>query len=1275
MHGKGHADSARTTCFHVVVSGMSTQSQTAQASGSHELKAEDPEFRLDKTVLPSFYDLYFEPHPTGLIRRAESSAETDLDLGDSMSSVNSMAAVSTAKPFVYGIAKIRVSSSTNIRALTLHALNLDIKSVHWYSQEQGEEEAAPVESFSFNAAHETIRIEIGQPIAANREIVIAIRYNARIEDASAGAGLFFSHNGDPWFLATQLEPTQARRLFPCFDEPTFKAKFRISVRFPEAYTCLGPTPIESIKMFDVASTTPVSLSTLALAAQLQAKEESGSRSASAQDDSNTNSPQHRHKDPEDESPTAPFNKSPPNAESSPLTGATSELDTGSFAIARNGSGKNLPSSTTKSEANAAAANRFKIIVFETTPIISTYIVAFVIGKLHSSGELRTKSGISCRVWVPETESAANGSFAQELLKNALEFFEGFFSFPLPVQKIDVVALDEFRMLGMENWGLITLLKDYCVVSENTPIVRRQRIARLIGHEVVHQWFGNLVSLEWWDAVWLKEGLARYMEYVFCHEHFRNWNIWSNFLADIENVSIKGDFNAKESVEIQRPLHPRRVFDHFNITTYGKAASIVRMITSVVGEGGMNAALRAFVQKYNFAHAKSIDLITCIKEQAQKSTACQGMVANAGGKIGIDAIMLNWIRTPKHPFIFIIEDPESESDGSPLQAEGGHTSGPKINIYQFECPNYEWGFLVHLDELRQVSPRPLETEAAPAQNPPSTRGKKPRSVTVNPFTLLQASRFLIPIKIDQLHSGQVVESTFVLAHEPMTCFTTSLYQPPPVTDSASVLNSEQQSPDTPFVPAEPREDEPATAEVRPPAAVKFVNPPQQESQPLTIIANPGSAAVCRTDYSASLWLKVLDVIMEQSPQDRLAVCMNLFELRSILVGVCKRTDPVDRCVLPLRLLYELGAKRESHSVVISYAIDYIEKLYFLILEQPCWSEVRELLKFSLRGMTLRGAPLSFFSPPKEAVLDFQASRDLSRQTCAKALRTMAVCGDQETIDAATRFVKWVGAAWCRTPDRDENAAKPTLGGSMENTAPPVSYYISCCEEDLTRPCVLNSLDFDFVSVAFVSAMKQNADLTLWFAVTQMYAFCLGDSKRFYPKAGVYAQLPDLAIQTDLVIEDTAAWAKALLPAILVSPIAQAQELQLEILSDMTDRLDQDALMALFRNERFLHRFVEQATQADHHHLVSIATFAASYGSNEMLPDLLCGKMPRFSKEVLLRNAWWADYVSDHFTWYIGYTLLKSHERTLRMLSTGESGVDQAQSRAAHSRSPTDDQCSI
>jgi aminopeptidase N len=173
--------------------------------------------------------------------------------------------------------------------------------------------------------------------------------------------------------------------------------------------------------------------------------------------------------------------------------------------------------------------------FETTPRMSTYLLAFVVGHMHAK-TTKTNRGTDVSIWASMAHPAESFDFALDAAKRSIEFFEDYFGVPYPLAKADHVALPDFSSGAMENWGLITYRERVLLAYPGeTAQSTYEQIATVVAHETSHQWFGNLVTMKWWDDLWLNESFANMMEYQAVDAMFPEWKIWDSFVA-VEGLS-------------------------------------------------------------------------------------------------------------------------------------------------------------------------------------------------------------------------------------------------------------------------------------------------------------------------------------------------------------------------------------------------------------------------------------------------------------------------------------------------------------------------------------------------------------------------------------------------------------------------------------------------------------------------------------------------------------------------------------------------------------------
>ncbi len=260
-----------------------------------------------------------------------------------------------------------------------------------------------------------------------------------------------------------------------------------------------------------------------------------------------------------------------------------------------------------------------VTTFETTPKMSTYLLAFAFGEIDYL-ERTTKDGVQVRTWAT-AENVAHTAFALDVAVKCLEFYNEYFGIPYPLAKCDNVALPDFSSGAMENWGMITYRESGLIVdSENTSLNQKQWVALVIAHELAHQWFGNLVTMEWWKDLWLNEGFASWVEYLAVDELFPDWQMWTQFVTD--------DYLHGQSLDALASTHPIEVSvdnpdqigEIFDAISYKKGSSIVRMLHAYLGPDDFKNGMQHYLKSHSYENATTSDLWSSLETISKKPVA-------------------------------------------------------------------------------------------------------------------------------------------------------------------------------------------------------------------------------------------------------------------------------------------------------------------------------------------------------------------------------------------------------------------------------------------------------------------------------------------------------------------------------------------------------------------------------------------------------------------------------------------------------------------------------
>lgn len=418
---------------------------------------------------------------------------------------------------------LRVLKKT--KTLVLHSLDLQIHSAQIHDRNG----SSPALRISYQKKAQTVSLTFAKAVVGNLKLDLEFTgiINQKLKGFYRSS---YEHNGERRHLATtQFEATDARRAFPCFDEPAHKA------------------------IFDVTLMVPHHLSAI---------------------------------------------------------------------------------SNTKETAITAHDEHYKVVKFAPTPKMSTYLLAFIVGEFESV-ETSTKTGTLVRVFTTPGK-IQQARFALETAKRALEFLNDYFDIPYALPVLDLIAIPDFSAGAMENWGAVTFRETALLVDEeHTPFVNRQRVAEVIAHELVHQWFGNLVTMEWWTHLWLNESFADYMAYLTVDHLFPEWHFWTKFvLWEHSSGLLLDSLEATHPVEVE-VHHPDQIGQIFDAISYSKGASLLRMLCAYIGPDNFRDGLRWYLKKHSFRNTSSVHLWEAFEKVSGKP---------------VGKLMKKWTTLPGYPLI-------------------------------------------------------------------------------------------------------------------------------------------------------------------------------------------------------------------------------------------------------------------------------------------------------------------------------------------------------------------------------------------------------------------------------------------------------------------------------------------------------------------------------------------------------------------------------------------------------------------------------------------------
>lgn len=266
-------------------------------------------------------------------------------------------------------------------------------------------------------------------------------------------------------------------------------------------------------------------------------------------------------------------------------------------------------------------NGLLVTSFETTPRMSTYLVAWVVGELQKK-TATTKGGVEVSIWSTKAHDSSNLDFALDIATRTIDFFNDYFGVPYPLPKSDHVALPDFSSGAMENWGLITYREIALLADPKiTTLENKHRVAVVIAHELSHQWFGNLVTMKWWNDLWLNESFATMMEFIAIDELEPSWDIWLDH-ASMDSVSAlrRDSLDGVQSIQtdVNHPDEISTIFDPSIV--YAKGSRLLRMLQAYLGHDHLRAGLKAYFEKHSYANTEANDLWECLSAASGKDVA-------------------------------------------------------------------------------------------------------------------------------------------------------------------------------------------------------------------------------------------------------------------------------------------------------------------------------------------------------------------------------------------------------------------------------------------------------------------------------------------------------------------------------------------------------------------------------------------------------------------------------------------------------------------------------
>ena len=413
-------------------------------------------------------------------------------------------------------------------SITLNSAEIAIQSAKLSTADGGS--FVPAET-TFDEEKETVVFQFGSALPTGRG-TLEIEFTGELNDKLRGfyRSRYTDEAGQERHLATtQFEATDARRAFPCWDEPSLKATFQVTLDIPSGLIGLSNMPIVS----------------------------------------------------------------------------TTEQADGTSRVE-----------------------------FGETPVMSTYLLAFIVGDLKSI-EQKATDGTLIRVWATPGKEQ-QGGFALDISVKLLDYFNDYFGIPYPMEKLDHIAIPDFAAGAMENWGAITYRETALLVDpQQSSAATRQIVAAVVAHEMAHMWFGDLVTMAWWDALWLNESFASWMGTKSVDHLFPEWELWTEFVSMDTNRAL-----VLDGLKSSHPIHqevadPAEIGQLFDAISYSKGGAVLRMLETFLGANVFRQGLRAYIAEHKYANARTDDLWNAL---------------GAAAGLPVAAMMDTWVDQTGYPVV-------------------------------------------------------------------------------------------------------------------------------------------------------------------------------------------------------------------------------------------------------------------------------------------------------------------------------------------------------------------------------------------------------------------------------------------------------------------------------------------------------------------------------------------------------------------------------------------------------------------------------------------------
>ena len=426
-----------------------------------------------------------------------------------------------------GEQQVELDLSAPTSRITMNALDIEVQSASVTSS--GITESAS--NIEYDREAETVSFSFHHALSEGHA-TLSLQFTGILNEQLFGfyRATYQGEDGKPRVMATtQFEATDARRAFPCWDEPAIKAAFECTLVVPSHLSAISNTPI--------VSDTP-------------------------------------------------------------------------------------------------EGDGLRRVQFAETPPMSTYLLAFIVGELDSI-EGRSRDGTLIRVMTTPGK-VEQGRFALDTALRLLDYYNDYFGIPYPMEKLDHLAIPDFAAGAMENWGAITYRETALLYDPaNSSPATRQRIAEVVAHEMAHMWFGDLVTMAWWNDLWLNESFASWMGTKAVDHLFPEWSMWTQFIVDDLNSGLSLDGLENTHPIEQEVNDPAQIGQLFDAISYSKGASVLRMLEQFIGPDRFQAGLYKYLDAHRYGNARGADLWQAMEDESEQP---------------VIRMMDSWIQQPGYPVL-------------------------------------------------------------------------------------------------------------------------------------------------------------------------------------------------------------------------------------------------------------------------------------------------------------------------------------------------------------------------------------------------------------------------------------------------------------------------------------------------------------------------------------------------------------------------------------------------------------------------------------------------